>query len=276
MTDYYERNASYYDRNFSRYEASSWYMFNKYKNAAVLKEIRCCLHILRDKPVLRVLEIGPGTGYLLGKVLSISKSYISYKGIEHSKRMSDILFERYGKLCRDITIINESVTGDTLVRILREEKFDLIMGSSILHHLLDYEQIVRRISGNIAEGGVLYFVREPIARDECQSGNFWSDYIEKIYCMTSSLLMTPFIRARLWPGKIKAEDTSNIAFHMFKDGISTKVFRELETQGFIFVFTRRYNRRVSSFLSYVENKWLAPLRKDIYGNTLFSICMRKV
>jgi len=41
------------------------------------------------------------------------------------------------------------------------------------------------------------------------------------------------------------------------------------------LFHRKYNRRATAFMSYLENKWLKKLRKDIFKNTLFSIGMQK-
>jgi hypothetical protein len=87
--------------------------------------------------------------------------------------------------------------------------------------------------------------------------------------------MKPAIRQRLWPGKVKAEDASAIAIQMFRDGVATNAFRELAADGFSVISHRKYNRRVSSLLSFAENKWMAPIRRDIFGNTLYGIVLQK-
>jgi ubiquinone/menaquinone biosynthesis C-methylase UbiE len=274
--NFYLRNANYYDRNAQSYEASSWYFFNKYKNDSVFKELQLCVKLLEGRKDLLVLEIGPGTGYLLNKLMRIYKGNIFYTCMEHSKVMAKILDERYNKSCISFKIINRTVNAESLKNIFKDTKFDFIMGSSILHHLMDYDQVVLSLSELLKDGGIMYFVREPIHKDECRKSTIISNVLNFAYNTINSLLMSEKIRNYLWPSKIKAEDASKIAYHMFKNGVSLDVFRKLSENNFSIQFTRKYNRRVSSFFSYVENKWLAFLRKDIFGNTLFSICIQKV
>lgn len=272
---FYTGNKTYYDRNASRYEASSWYFFNRYKDDAVTSEIRRCLTVLRGCNRLSVLEIGPGTGYLLGKLIKLCPLPIHYTGIEHSSEMAKIVRARYADRCASISLLNETVTDPKLADLLEGKSYHLIMGSSILHHLLDYGQIVRKLAAHLKSGGVLYFVREPIHKSECEKSSFGKNIISKVYDLIDRLYLTPFSRGMLFPSKIKAEDASQVAFHMFKEGVGASVFYELIPSGYDVVFERRYNRRASSFFSLVENKWLKGLRKDIFRNTLFSICIRR-
>ena len=63
----YNRNAPI------RYEAASWYFFNAYKDKAVLEILQCSLKLRRIVGALGLYvftEIGPGTGYLLHRLLS--------------------------------------------------------------------------------------------------------------------------------------------------------------------------------------------------------------
>ena len=68
MSDSYTLNKEYYDRNASNYEKSSWYFYNKYKDNSVKKEIELILNLTKKKH-LKILEFGPGTGYLLSKIV---------------------------------------------------------------------------------------------------------------------------------------------------------------------------------------------------------------
>jgi SAM-dependent methyltransferase len=274
--EYYNKNKSYYDRNAQRYEAASWYYFNKYKNNAVLSELKKCVKILYGKSAICVLEIGPGTGYLLGKLLSVANADIHYTGIEHSPKMYERITDRYGKSCKSFRIISDSVTVEQLRRDFYTERYDLIMGSSILHHLPDYPDIISVLSQLLAGGGVMYFVREPIHRDECRPSNFLCDALESFYSSVNALLMLPSVRSRFWPNKVKAEDMTKILHPKLSDGVSIQAFEKLLKTNFRMVFMRKYNRRVSWLLSYLENKWLASLRKDIFENTLFSIGLHSI
>ena len=186
-----------------------------------------------------------------------------------------MLREGYEKSLFSFNIINQTVNAQTIQTLFKDAKFDLIMGSSILHHLLDYDQVIEALSEMLTDNGVMYFVREPIHRNECQPSNTITNFLERFYHFVNALLMSTKVRKYFWPNKIKAEDSSSIAYHMYKEGISTAVFKKLTQQNFSIIFMRKYNRRVSSFLSYLENAWLGSLRKDIFGNTLFSICLQK-
>jgi SAM-dependent methyltransferase len=267
-----EENRAYYNRNAHRYEAASWYFFNAYKDKAVLEELQCCTSALSARSDLRVLEIGPGTGYLLHRLLSFEGRRIFYMGIEHSEVMSGILRERFAARCAEFTIVNQSVTPAFILGQLSSARFDLIIGSSILHHLPEHQQVIKALAGLLVEGGVLYIVREPIHQDECQPATAFTDLIERCYHGLNTILMSPIIRKRLWPDKLKAEPTVRCQMN---DGVTTRAFLELEQNGFVRLFHRKYNRRVSAFLSYFENKWLAGIRKDIHRNTLWSFTIQR-
>ncbi len=75
----YDKNRAYYDHNADCHEMTSWYCFNKYKNDSVSEELRCCLKMMEEKTDIPMLEIGPGTGYLLKKILSIQNRGLHYK-----------------------------------------------------------------------------------------------------------------------------------------------------------------------------------------------------
>lgn len=272
--DFYDINKAYYERNAERYETASWYFFNKYKSNSVSNELERCLYFMRDKPVIQILEIGPGSGYLLEKILSIRKGDIHYTGIEHSKNMSKILADRFSNSCKSFEVINKSVSVEQLREVLKEKKFDFIIGSSILHHLPDYDKVVETLAEKLDERGIIYFVREPIHKDESEISGFLVSLLEKLYEGINNIMMSSSIRKLLWPNKVKAEDAKEIALHMFTDGVSISIFKQLAQQDFSILFIRKYNRRVSSFFSYLENKWLGELRKDIFGNTLFSIAIQ--
>jgi SAM-dependent methyltransferase len=272
----YNASRGYYDRNASRYEAASWYYFNGYKTAAVSHEISACRELLAGRPSLRVLEIGPGTGYLLHFLLDQQGAPVRYTGIEHSAEMRRILETRHAARCQNFTLIGESVTSGLIAAKVPPASFDLVMGSSILHHLPDYEDVVRALAACVAPGGLLYIVREPIHHTECAPPSSLANGLERVYRAFNGVLMTGPVRRLFWPAKVKAEDASPIAIHMVGNGISARVFDELEGKGFRMVSRRKYNRRVSTVLSFVENAWLARFRKDLYGNTLLAICMQRM
>ena len=274
-SDVHALNQAYYERNATRYEAGSWYYFNGYKSRAVSCELRRCIGLLAHRRDIEVLEIGPGTGYLLGKLLAATSTPIRYTCVEHAEAMADILHCRYATDCESMRVIKESISGERCRELFSERRFDLILGGSILHHLPDYHQVVAALSNLVRDGGVMYFVREPLHRDDCAPSGLLRDVLSGIFGAIHNVLMMPAIRKLLWPRKVRAENARNVAIHMFRDGVSLRPFREITEDGFFVVFHRRYNRRVSTLLSYLDNVWLAKFRKDIFSNTLFSIGLQK-
>ena len=268
--DLYAASKDYYNRNAGSYEASSWYFLNRYKDAMVTREIRTCLALIGTREKLKVLEFGPGTGYLLSKLARYSTSPIQFTGFEHSLEMQTIIKERWMKSCECMTF-HDSVTESALERIKGQQRFDLVIGSSILHHLPDYEGVVRNGALLLERGGVMYFVREPLHRTECLQDGVVCRMTDCCYRTIGRLLLSPGVKRVLWPRKTKAEDSEIVGVHMYKDGISTLPFRALEQDGFSIAFFRKYNRRPSSMLSRCDNSWLRTFRRDVFGNTLFAI-----
>jgi len=274
MGDIYRRNIDYYERNAERYEDSSWYFFNKYKDNTLQEELRHCVDLLK-KGHLEVLEIGPGTGYLLSKLITMKNLSLNYLGIEHSSEMTKILMNRYRNKVQHIEILNASVSADYIAGHLKGRTFDLIIGSSILHHLPDYDSVIKQLSGLLNHDGIMYFLREPIHKNECLEPTIWQRRANHVYAYMNALFLKPGIKKILWPRKVKQEDTKDIAVHMFKEGISVKPFQDLCKNSFRLILFRKYNRRATSFFSYLENKWLPWSRMDIFGNTLFAIGIQK-
>jgi hypothetical protein len=150
------------------------------------------------------------------------------------------------------------------------------MGSSILHHLPDYDGVIKKLAGLLNSEGVIYFVREPVYRHDCKKSSLWQNLFNRFYESVNAFFLLPVIKRILWPTKEKQEDAREIAVHMFKEGVSIKSFSELCRNDFKRVIYRKYNRRASSFFSYVENSWLKFTRKDLFGNTLFAIGIQKI
>ena len=271
----YEKNINYYERNANRYENSSWYFFNKYKDKTLQKELKQCIQLI-NKDHLTVLEIGPGTGYLLSKLLKIKKISFNYTGIEHSSEMMNILIKRYKNKLRTMETLKASVSAEYIAKNLSGRKFDLIIGSSILHHLPDYNAVIKQLLSLLNLNGVIYFVREPIHKYECADVKRWQSITNHIYESINAIFLKPGVKKILWSKKEKQEDTKDIAIHMFKEGVSIKPFLDLCEADFRLIFLRKYNRRASSFFSFLENKWLKRTRIDIFGNTLFAIGVQKI
>ena len=257
----FRKNIDYYDGNAGRYENACRYLSNKYKDSALQEELERCIG-LTGKNQLAVLEIGPGTGYLLSKLVKVKGASYNYTGVEHSSEITKILLSRYKYRVRNIKVLQASVSVRYIDENLVGNKYDLILGSSILHQLPDYEEVVKKLSWLLNVNGVMYFVREPVHKRECAEFGKWQGRAKGVYEYMDSILSKP-------------EDTKKMDFYTCKEGVSVKPFVDLCEGDYKRVIYRKYNRRGSSFLSYLENKWFRRSRVDICGNTMFSIGLQR-
>ena len=261
MVHDYGGNIRYYDRNAGRYENASRYLSNKYQDSALQEELQQCID-LTGKNQLAVLEIGPGTGYLLSKLVKIKGASYNYTGVEHSSEITKILLARYKYRVRNIKVLEGSVSARYIDENLVGNKYDLILGGSILHQLPDYEEVVKKLSWMLNVNGVMYFAREPIHKREGAGFKKWQDRAKGIYEYMDSMASKP-------------EEAKKPDFYMAREGISRKPFMVLCEADYKLAIYRKFNRRSSSFLSFLENKWFKRSRMDIYGNTMFSIGIQR-
>ena len=104
----------------------------------------------------RALDFGAGTGNLTGKLLRMGYSVTA---TDISGEMCAVLKKRFSGYLKagKLAVLNSPIED---VRF-GEGEFDLIMCYSVLHHLPDYAGAVRRLSGFLKKGGVMYLDHEP-------------------------------------------------------------------------------------------------------------------
>jgi 2-polyprenyl-3-methyl-5-hydroxy-6-metoxy-1,4-benzoquinol methylase len=270
---FYTLNKEYYNKNAIYYENSSWYYFNKYKSYALKKDLQKIIKNFSKE--INILEIGPGTGYLLDH-LNFSKKKIQYLGIDHSSQMTKFLIKKYKKKYHKFKILNLSLKSNNTTKILKKKKFDLILGSSILHHFPKYEIVINKLFERLNDNGIMYFNREPLGKSDCIKPKIYQKIFSSLIAIISNLILSSFIKKILYPKKIKAANAKNIAIHMFKNGVSLKPFKKLKSKGCKIIIFRKYNRRITSFLMNMENNILSNFKSDIFGNTMFAISLKKV
>ena len=191
--------------------------------------------------------------------------------------MSKILEKNFSSKIKNFNLVNHSIKSNNLKNILQNKKFDLIIGSSILHHLPDYSKIIEILSNNLNKNGIMYFNREPIHNTECIRANYFGRKLCSIFNFISNSLINSKTFVNLfYPNKLKAENAQSVAILMFQDGVSILPFKQLiKNQKFEILIYRKYNRRLTSTLSFIENYYMKFLRDDIFGNTMFAIALKK-
>jgi len=103
----------------------------------------------------RALDIGAGTGNITDKLLALGYTVTA---IDISAEMCQVLRNKNRKFqkTRQLTIVNSPIED---VRFNKDD-FDLITGFSVLHHIPDYADALRRLSGFLKKGGVMYMDHE--------------------------------------------------------------------------------------------------------------------
>jgi ubiquinone/menaquinone biosynthesis C-methylase UbiE len=103
----------------------------------------------------RALDFGAGTGNLTGKLLQMGYKVTA---IDISAEMCKILKKKYKKYLEagTLTVINSPIEEASFDK----GGFDLITCYSVLHHLPDYVDAIRRLSVFLKKGGVMYLDHE--------------------------------------------------------------------------------------------------------------------
>ena len=198
---FYNLNKQYYEKNAIFYENSSWYFFNKYKSYALKKDLQKIIKNFNKE--INILEIGPGTGYLLDHLNFSERKKIQYLGIDHSKQMTKFLIKKYKKKYHKFKILNLSLKSNNITKILKKKKFDLILGSSVLHHFPKYEIVINKLFKHLNNNGIMYFNREPLGKSDCIKPKMYQKIFSGLITIISNLILNSFIKKILYPKKLK-------------------------------------------------------------------------
>ena len=115
------------------------------------------------KPDAKILDLGCGTGYLsLG---FLSKGY-HVTGLDLSQEMIQAFEESIPEALKPKARL---IVGDAEEYLLQnQDEYDVIVLSAILHHLFDYESVLRQICARLSSGKILLVFFEPL-KQEIQS-----------------------------------------------------------------------------------------------------------
>ncbi len=105
----------------------------------------------------RILDLGCGTGYT---TLELLAQRFTVTGVDLSEEMIAGLRERVAdsdaeRLSLEVSDVESFLKKDTTV-------YDAIVVSALLHHLYDYENVVRKIGARLVPGGRLLILFEPL------------------------------------------------------------------------------------------------------------------
>lgn len=136
-------------------------IFGNYEQTRLQHELQYIARVLAGKSELRALDLGCGTGNISLKLLDLGYEVTA---VDLSAEMLAVLERKLAqrgnlKCC----LVNRGVE-DVLVERGVSKDQDLIVFSSVLHHLPDYFSTVELAYQQLARGGVLYICHEPLPK----------------------------------------------------------------------------------------------------------------
>ncbi|MFW5913353.1 MAG: methyltransferase domain-containing protein [Candidatus Hadarchaeota archaeon] len=105
----------------------------------------------------RALDVGCGTGNILGKLLPMFDETIGFD-------LSLDMLERAGRKWGDREDL-ELISGRASRLPFSEDSFDLVSAYSVFHHLPDLSDPISEISRVLKCGGIFYMDHEPVRRE---------------------------------------------------------------------------------------------------------------
>jgi SAM-dependent methyltransferase len=115
---------------------------------------------LIDAPGAQILDVGCGTGYLC---LPLLKAGYQMTGVDLSQDLVNVLDTRIPENARSRSRL---VVQDIFQFLEKEDTlYDAVVVSALLHHLFDYETVVRALCDSLKPGGLLMIFFEPLKQE---------------------------------------------------------------------------------------------------------------
>ena len=146
----HRKEAKYYDEIHSE-------IFNKYEQNRINNSLSKITNNLGK--TIRILEVGPGTGNITSKL--INRGFRNITCVDISEEMLAMLKSKVN--LDEHRIIASDI--DSYLDENKDHKYDLIILSSVLHHLPDYVSTFKNLLGHLSSGGILYITHEPCKRN---------------------------------------------------------------------------------------------------------------
>ena len=218
---------------------------NFFQNSILVKTVdKVCVTL---KPNAKILDLGCGTGYLSRRFLS--KGY-HVTGLDLSQEMIQAFKESIPEPLKPQVHL---IVGDAEEFLLQnQDEYNVIVLSAILHHLFDYESVLRQICARLSSKGILLVFFEPLKQEVHSPIKFsmhralsWLD--EKLY------------RSEMWMKSIPVLDDEyhHSDYQRQFGGIDPNRVNEiLQDEGLKVLQTEKYCARRYGFHAWLANRLL--------------------
>ncbi|MBN1494084.1 MAG: glycosyltransferase [Candidatus Omnitrophica bacterium] len=184
-------------------------------------------------------DVGAGTGRITR--CFIDKGY-TVTAVELSEEMAQLLERNVGSTS-SLHVKNEDVHNFLLQN---KQPFDIISFSAVLHHCIDYPNIIHHAAQQVKPEGVLFITHEPILRRRAPK-KWLSFCIDKVDSIIFRLWLAMCKRKRLPVTDYSASDPFGI------EGIDEEAIREsLEREQFDVILFERYSPRKTRIMSVLD------------------------
>lgn len=161
----HEANVEFHRFEARYYEFIHPEIFNKIEQKRLISALRKVDKLIDDNQK-KALDFGAGTGNLTGKLLNMGYKVTA---VDISAEMCELLKNRYINYLKNkkLRVIDSKVEDISFSK----DKFDLITCYSVLHHLPDYVDVIRKLTFLLKKGGVMYLDHEesPFIWDQTQN-----------------------------------------------------------------------------------------------------------
>lgn len=147
----HKKEAKYYDKIHTE-------IFNFYEQKRINRSLDSILSGFSKD--CKVLDVGCGTGNLTIKLLE--RGFRNIVCLDISKEMLDVLREKITKYGYNRNNIKFVVSDLDTFLSENTQKFDIILMASVLHHLPDYIDSLKRLKEILSERGIIYITHEPL------------------------------------------------------------------------------------------------------------------
>lgn len=144
----HKKEAKYYDTIHTE-------LFNYYEQKRINKALDVIINNF-DKNC-KILDVGCGTGNLTIKILE--RGFKNITSVDISKEMMNELMRKVKNYNHNIKFIVSDVDSFLENNI---SKFDIILMGSVLHHLPDYVNTLKKIKRVLNKKGCIYATHEPL------------------------------------------------------------------------------------------------------------------
>ncbi len=186
-----EANVAVHRFEAKYYELIHPEVYNRYEQKRLNSALKMVDKLVADNHVRtkRALDVGAGTGNLTCKLLQMGYDVTA---IDISAEMCKILEKKCRKYleAKKLVVINSPIEDVSFDR----DKFDLITCYSVLHHLPDYVDVIRRFCGFLKEGGVMYLDHEASPFYWNSEANNAANLVKLLYSHSNLLLNFLYFR----------------------------------------------------------------------------------